>query len=218
VLEENHRRQSYLTKEWENINNESNLVVGNPTMPQGYGPLTEFEEQARNIAQVLRTQALLGSAATKLSVKQQMPDARFIHIATHAVMDHETKSGLPGALALAPTDGLDDGWLTSEEILEMKLKAELVVLSCCETGKGDYTWDSVIGLSRCCLVAGVPSIIVSLWEVNVTPTSHLMTEFYEHLKSGVCKARALRQAIISTKKNYPSPNFWAAFTLIGTPL
>ncbi len=122
--------------------------------------------------------------------------------------------GVPGAIALAPS-GQDDGLLTSSEIFDMKLDADLVVLSACDTGRGDIKSDGVIGLSRSLITAGAPSIIVSLWAVSDDSTAMLMTEFYQNLRRNPDKAVALRNAMLSTMKKHYHPRDWAAFTLIG---
>ncbi|MEG4327997.1 CHAT domain-containing protein, partial [Microcoleus sp. herbarium5] len=96
-----------------------------------------------------------------------------------------------------------------------KLNAELVVLSACNTGRGKITGDGVLGLSRALISAGVPSIIVSLWLVPDEPTAELMAEFYRQLQLNPNKAQALRQAMLMTMKMHPTPQDWAAFTLIG---
>ncbi|BAZ48475.1 WD-40 repeat-containing protein [Nostoc sp. NIES-4103] len=100
----------------------------------------------------------------------------------------------------------------------MKLNAELVVLSACETGQGKITGDGVIGLSRSLIAAGVPSVVVSLWSVDDKSTKLLMTEFYRQMQQNPNKATALRQAMLLTMKQYPQPKYWAAFTLIGESL
>lgn len=106
--------------------------------------------------------------------------------------------------------------LTASEILDLKLNAELVVLSACDTGRGRITGDGVIGLSRSLITAGVPSVIVSLWSVPNAPTAELMTEFYRNWpEKKLDKAQALRQAMLTTMKTHPNPKNWAAFTLIG---
>ncbi len=120
----------------------------------------------------------------------------------------------PGAIALAPSNN-DDGYLTAFELFKMKLQADLVVLSACQTGKGRITGDGVIGLSRSLISAGVPSVLVSLWSVDDKSTSELMIEFYQNLQNGMDKAQALRQAMLTVKITYPQPKYWAAFTLIG---
>ncbi|MBL1177172.1 tetratricopeptide repeat protein [Pantanalinema sp. GBBB05] len=203
------------------------LIVGNPTMPKvvtqlGDTPvqlsdLPGAKQEALAIAQLLNTQAITGQQATKTAIAQQMPNARLIHFATHGLLDDVKGLGVPGAIALAPAGNgqLNDGLLTAAEILEMKLNAELVVLSACDTGRGRITGDGVIGLSRSLITAGVPSIIVSLWKVPDDSTAFLMTEFYQNLQKTPDKAQALRQAMLTTKQKYPEPLNWAAFTLIG---
>jgi CHAT domain-containing protein len=152
-------------------------------------------------------------------VKQQIASADLIHLATHGLLEYgdprQTGSrDTPGAIALAPGNG-EDGLLTSTEILQMELQADLVVLSACDTGRGRITGDGVIGLSRSFIAAGVPSVIVSLWAVPDAPTAELMTEFYDQLAQGQTKAQALRQAMLITMQTRPDPKDWAAFTLIG---
>lgn len=198
------------------------LVVGNPTMPlikvgetfEQLETLPATEEEALAIASLFNTKALIGDQATKVDIVQQLPQARLIHLATHGLLDDIRQLGIPGAIALAPS-GNDDGFLTASELLNLKLNAELVVLSACDTGQGDITGDGVIGLSRSLIAAGVPSAIVSLWAVPDGPTAELMTEFYRNLRQNPDKAQALRSAMLTTLKQYPSPYNWAAFTLIG---
>jgi CHAT domain-containing protein len=202
------------------------LVVGNPSMPlyqdpqdpqkaSQLPPLKGAEAEAREIAPLLHTKAITGGQATKAAIKQQMVTANIIHLATHGILDN--LSGLSSAIALAPDHPgtPNDGLLTAAEILDMKLHAELVVLSACDTGRGRITGDGVIGLSRSLITAGVPSVIVSLWSVPDAPTAALMTEFYQQLDRSSNKAQALRQAMLTTMKTHPNPVDWAAFTLIG---
>jgi CHAT domain-containing protein/tetratricopeptide (TPR) repeat protein len=198
----------------------NNLVVGNPIMPKvgnpprQLPPLPGSEQEAITIAKILNTQAITGSQATKASITQQMLKARIIHLATHGLLNEVKRRDLPGAIALAPS-GNDDGLLTSSEILDLKLNAELVVLSACNTGRGKLTGDGVLGLSRALISAGVPSIIVSLWYIPDAATAELMAEFYRQLQQNPNKAQALRQAMLITMKMHPQPQDWAAFTLIG---
>jgi CHAT domain-containing protein/uncharacterized protein HemY len=198
------------------------LVVGNPTMPsippaigekpQQLPSLPGAQQEALAIAPMFNTKALIGKDATKTAIEQLMPKARIIHLATHGILDDVR--GMSSAIALAPSVH-DDGLLTAEQILEMKLNAELVVLSACNTGRGRITGDGVIGLSRSLISAGVPSVIVSLWSVPDAPTASLMTNFYQNLQNSPDKAQALRQAMLTTMKQHPNPRDWAAFTLIG---
>jgi CHAT domain-containing protein len=192
------------------------LVVGDPTMPIVEGEqltaLPGARQEAIDVAKILNTLPLIGDQGTKAAVLEQMQTASIIHLATHGLLD--AIGEIPGAVALAP-QRQDSGLLTSSDIFDLKLKADLVVLSACDTGRGDIKGDGVIGLSRSFMAAGVPSIIVSLWAVNDRATNVLMNNFYKNLKVNPNKAQALRQAMLATMQEYPSPSDWAAFTLIG---
>lgn len=206
------------------------LVVGNPTMPSlstqpGEAPtqlpsLPGAEVEANAIASLLKTQPLIGAQATETAVIQQMPKARFIHLATHGLLD--SLAGFQSSLAFAPDPPTNqantirkDGFLTAREIINLPLKAELVVLSACDTGRGRISGDGVIGLSRSFMAAGAVSVIVSLWKVPDKPTADLMLTFYQTYQKVPDKAQALRQAMLTTLAKYPTPRDWAAFTLIG---
>lgn len=207
------------------------LVVGNPVMPELWNPRQEeaiqlaslewAEQEALEIANLFKTEALIGNAASEESVKERITNARIVHLATHGLLEygHPQESGVrdtPGAIALSPSTG-HDGLLTAAEILnELTLKADLVVVSACDTGLGDITGDGVVGLSRSLMAAGAPNVLVSLWAVPDAPTSDLMINFYQTLKSDWNKPQALRQAMLNMIKKDPDPSGWAAFTLIGT--
>ena len=202
----------------------SPLIVGNPSpMPQDFDPLPGSEIEATAIASLLRTTALTGKNATKRKILTQLSSASLIHLATHGILDEN--QGLESAIVLAssgfrsnpssnPSSNPDE-FLTASEILNLKLTANLVVLSACNTGRGKITGDGVIGLSRSFLSAGVPSVIVSLWQVPDAPTSTLMIAFYQNLIQKMDKAQALRQAMLTTLKVYPNPQDWAGFMLVG---
>ncbi|WP_427162925.1 CHAT domain-containing protein [Aliinostoc sp. HNIBRCY26] len=204
------------------IQGKDTLIVGNPTMPfvapkidetpQQLTPLPGAEIEATAISKLLKTEPLIGNKATEPNVVKRLPQARFVHLATHGIFDDI--QGLNSAIALTPS-GQDDGLLTASEILDLKLNAEVVVLSACDTGRGRISGDGVIGLSRSLISAGVPSVLVSLWAVPDAPTARLMTQFYQNLQKNPDKAQALRQAMLTTMKTNPNPVDWAAFTLIG---
>ncbi|NES76672.1 MULTISPECIES: CHAT domain-containing protein [unclassified Okeania] len=172
------------------------LVVGNPTMPSlaeklGEKPkklkeLPAAKAEAKIIASLLKTQAIIGTQATKVNIIAQMPQARLIHFSTHGKVDPIRPLGV---IALAPCED-DNGVLTNEEIIQMfgqphkpALQAELLVLSACETGKGRITGDGVNGLSRSLMVAGVSRVVVSLWNIRALSTAFLMIKFYQILKN-----------------------------------
>jgi CHAT domain-containing protein len=209
------------------------IVIGNPTMPnmsveggkssQSLPPLLRGEQEALEIAQLLKTTALISNQATKSAFLQQLPNARTIHLATYGLLDDMKRQGVPGGIALAPS-GNDNGILTAAEILNLyeqtkdkksPLRAELVVLSSGNTGNGNLSSDGLMGLSLSLIAAGVPSVILSLGSASDASTTELMVEFYRQLKQTGNKAQALRQAMLIVMKQYPDSKQWAAFTLIG---
>src|SRR5205823_7032225 len=115
-----------------------------------------------------------------------------VHLACHGLVDAER----PTLSSLALTQaGDDDGFLTALEVFQMKVPADLVVLSACETGRGKvYHAEGIVGLTRAFMFAGAPRVVVSLWKVDDDATAALMTKFYEEFKQGVGAARALRDA------------------------
>jgi CHAT domain-containing protein/tetratricopeptide (TPR) repeat protein len=197
----------------------STLVVGNPdfTRQQEYKnlePLPFSEVEANSVARLLNSNLLLGAAASKEAVLPLLSRARILHFATHGVPDQS--KGLNGAIVLTGTAS-DQGFLRAEEVVKMKLNADLVVLSACDTGLGKITSDGVIGLSRSFIAAGTSSVIVSMWSVNDESTAFLMTAFYQYIGAGQGKSEALRNAMLKTKAKYPNPYFWSGMTLIGEP-
>ena len=200
----------------------SSLIVGRPALPPGstFPDLPGTEQEARSIAQQVRNSVLLlGKQATETAVRQHLHSARIIHLATHGVLSDAKDAVSPGKVILAQSK---DGGLTSQELLEITLNnplnAEMVVLSACKTGGGTITGDGIVGLSRSLIAAGVPSVVVSLWNVEDSATSELMQAFYTNLeRKQMDKAQALRQAMLTILDEYPDPSSWAAFTLIGEP-
>jgi len=212
----------------------SPLIVGNPIMPkllkepgqplEYLSELPEAEQEAVDIAKLLNTTAIIRADATKANILKKMPTASLIHLATHGLLEYNSQSGagsvqglgVPGAIALTPSLN-DDGLLTASEVINLRLRASLVVLSACKTGEGRISGDGVIGLSRSFISAGVESVIVSLWSVRDVETSRLMKYFYQTLQNNPDKAAALRFSMLNTMKEKPEPLYWAAFTLIGEP-
>ncbi|MBN3875716.1 MULTISPECIES: CHAT domain-containing protein [unclassified Nostoc] len=202
------------------------LVVGNPTMPefssvQGQKPerlpsLLGAEQEAQAVANFFKVQALIGDKATITEVNHLLTGVRLIHLATHGLLEVFSEDG-PGAIALAPSSN-NSGFMTTSDIQKIpEMAADLVVLSACDTARGQITGEGIIGLSRGFMTAGIPSVLVSLWAVNDVSTAELMIEFYRNMQERhLNKAQALRQAMLTTMQKYPkNPKKWAAFTLIG---
>jgi CHAT domain-containing protein len=189
------------------------LIVGNPNpMPENLDRLPGAEAEAQVIGKMLKTEAIIGAQATEAGMVERMEKSNLLHFATHGLLDDSR--GFGGAIALVKGPG-NDGLLTADEIFPLRLQADLAVLSACDTGRGRITGDGVIGLSRSFMSAGVPSVVVSLWAVPDQPTQVLMTDFYRQLQRQPDKAKALRQAMLNTMQQYPQPNDWAGFTLVG---
>jgi CHAT domain-containing protein len=156
---------------------------------------------------------------------------RMLHFATHAILSDEVKWITQPALVLSltGTDDTHDGFLQMGEIFNLRLDADLVVLSACDTGRGKlYRGEGVVGLTRAFIYAGTPSVVASLWKVYDKSTSLFMEFFYRNLKEGLSKTEALRQAkrqMIQTRadilgsgeeQSLAAPYFWAPFILIGS--
>lgn len=191
----------------------------------------------------------LGADAREENVKVpgRLGQYRILHFATHGILN-ENRPQLSGlVLSLSQSGGLDhgstapapktrsearsdsapatdafreDGLLQVYEIFKLKLNADLVVLSACETGLGkEVRGEGLIGLTRAFLYAGTSSVVVSLWKVADQSTAELMIPFYKRLRDGVGKAEALRQAQLEMirKGRFAHPYYWAPFVLVGQP-
>ncbi len=145
---------------------------------------------------------------------------RILHFATHGLLnsEHPELSGL--VLSLVDSTGKSqDGFLRLHDIYDLKLNAEVVVLSACQTGLGKQVrGEGLVGLTRGFMYAGAPRIVASLWQVNDVATAELMKHFYHGLfKEGLRPAAALRSAQLELmkQKRWASPYYWAPFVLQG---
>ncbi|MEM9770650.1 MAG: CHAT domain-containing tetratricopeptide repeat protein [Cyanobacteria bacterium P01_D01_bin.73] len=199
------------------IQSEQNeLVIGNPApMPQGLSSLPGAEQEAIAIAKLRRVSPLLGPAATEAVVKEEYTNAGWLHFATHGTFNDNGGNDLSSWLALAPLGDREDGLLSMGEVFNSKIRAEMVVLSACDTGQGRVTGEGIVGLARAFLKAGSSSVVASLWKVPDESTALLMETFYKELATGKGKAESLREAIRTTRSQYPHPRHWAAFVLMG---
>jgi len=163
----------------------------------------------------------LGAEAREENVKGESLDRyRFVHFAAHGLLNENAPqySGLVLTLPSALRDAREDGVLQVYEVFNLKLNAELVVLSACETGLGkQLRGEGLIGLTRAFFYAGAEAVLVSLWKVADVSTAELMVRFYRHLKAGRGKAEALRQARLELLEQgrFVHPFYWAPFVLVG---
>lgn len=142
---------------------------------------------------------------------------RYVHVATHGLLDAE-RPQFTGVVLSLVGNKTNDGFLRTDEIFNLKLGAPLVMLSACETGLGkEKRGEGVIGLTRAFMYAGAPTVGVSLWSVADKSTAELMTDFYKRLLGGAASASAMRDAQLAmiTRKNYSAPFYWAPFVLVG---
>lgn len=189
------------------------LAFGNPDRGDPILDLPGAEREARLIDRDWDdSRILLRSLASEANFKRFAPTFDYLHLASHGEFD----GGVPLAsrMLLAPGEG-EDGDLTAEELYGLRLSADLVTLSACETGLGDVTGgDDVIGLTRGFLFAGADSVVTSLWPVSDAETAFLMERFYGALAARG-KSAALREAVLATRARHPHPAFWSAFNLTG---
>ncbi len=160
------------------------------------------------------------SANRNRSLNAQMDQYRLIHFATHGLLNSQSPqlSGLVLSL-FNPQGRSQNGFLRLYDIFNLRLAAELVVLSACQTGLGKaIKGEGLIGLTRGFMYAGANRVVVSLWSVDDLATSLLMTEFYrgilqDNLSPGLALQRTQKQ--IKADQDLASPYYWAAFTLQG---
>jgi CHAT domain-containing protein/Tfp pilus assembly protein PilF/ketosteroid isomerase-like protein len=191
-------------------------------------PLPEAEHQVKLLAQLYgagQSQIYVGAEAREDRAKAEAGKYRILHLATHGILNDASPMYSQVVLSQSAADQNNDGLLEAWEIMKLDLKADLVILSACETARGRVgAGEGVIGLSWALFVAGCPTTVVSQWKVESVSTTELMTEFHRHLKAILdnpaakqSKAEALRQAALKLlrRKKYSHPFYWAAFVVIG---
>ena len=191
------------------------LILGNPQLEDQRLSLLHAQEEARAIAALLPgSTLLLGAAATRSALISQAGDHQLLHIAAHGVFQADTP--LHSALLLAQINN-DDGLLRAADLYRLRLNADLVTLSACETALSSVAnGDDLLGFTRGFLYAGARSIISSLWKVDDRATRDLMLAFYQNLQD-MDKVQALTRAQRAIRQQLPHPFYWAAFQLTGAP-
>ena len=189
-----------------------------------FPPLPETEIEVKEIAKTMGVadkppDVLLSVMANETEMRKTgLEKYKYIHFATHA--------SLPGMiqginepfilLGQVENESKDDGFLTLSEVLDLRLNADMVVLSACVTGVGkEVEGEGVANFARAFQHAGVKSVVVSLWEVASDPAVEYMEKFYEYLKAGKSRSEAMRLARNEIKAKYPNPFYWAVFILHG---
>jgi CHAT domain-containing protein len=186
-------------------------------------PFTRLEADsiARFVPAASRKEALDFEASRETAIGDEVPRYRIVHFATHAVLDseHPELSGI--VLSLVDRNGRpQDGFLRLVDIYHLRLRAELVVLSACQTALGkEIKGEGLIGLTRGFMHAGVPRVVASLWKVDDRATAELMRRFYEAMLGPrkLPPAAALRAAQMDMSRTtmWRQPYYWAGFLLQG---
>jgi CHAT domain-containing protein len=196
--------------------------VGRPPPTAKAGDLPGAGDEVRYLAGLFGTQPYLGPQASETVVRSHLGDAAYVHIACHGKADEARP--MYSYLSLA-ADEKEDGTLHAYELMGLRFRGRLVVLSACETGHGEVVrGEGVLGLAWALFVARAPSSIVTQWRVDQDSTPLLMKAFYRELRPAgptwagkIGKARALQQAQLQLLQNkkYRHPFYWAPFVLIG---
>lgn len=188
-----------------------------------FASLPASENEVNSIAELFvkdgrEAKKYLFDEASEARFKASVPSTDILHIATHGIMN-ETNPKLSGIIFASPTDSSrEDGILYAGETYNLTLRANLVVLSSCESGIGRlHNGEGMMALSRAFLYAGAQNIMYSLWKVDDRPTSELMIGFYRNYLGGNSYAHALREAKLQFIKNPATafPKNWSGFILIG---
>ncbi len=165
-----------------------------------------------------RRDMFLRRDATEDRLKAEpLTDYRIIHFATHGLIDDKKPARSSIILAL-DRDPAEDGFLQMREIFNLRMNADLVTLSACQTGLGQFIrGEGIEGLSRAFFYAGASSVLISLWAVNDEATYQLMERFYRHLKESEAPANALRRAKLEMIDSgvLSHPYYWAGFIVSG---
>lgn len=165
----------------------------------------------------LPSKIFLRKDATELNAKMpELKEYRFISFACHGLIQPGFQS-LVLTQSKEETDSGQDGFFTFEEIINLNWDAELVVLSACQTGKGEMKkTEGVVGLTRAVMYAGSDAVVVSLWNVSDEGTKDLMIQFFDNiLNKKMTKPDALRNAKLKFIKDKKTPFIWSPFVLYG---
>ena len=148
---------------------------------------------------------------------KRITSVALVHIAAHGRQE-------TGEIVLAPNPERaskipkeEDFILKMSDVQAVRVKARLVVLSCCHSGRGEIKSEGVVGIARAFLCAGARSVLVSLWAIDDEATVHLMRSFYQHVAEGKTASVTLHQAIKSLRESqqFCAVKYWAPFVLIG---
>ncbi|MEM9546893.1 MAG: CHAT domain-containing protein [Bacteroidota bacterium] len=171
------------------------------------------KSEVENIHSIVGGNNYVGAEASLKHFLVEAQQSKVLHLATHACANSENVEDNRIYFS-------DEEFLTTYDIYQLETKAEMVVLSACETGIGKYeAGEGVMSLARSFAFAGTPSIIMSLWAIPDRSTSTIMADYYKYLEMGMKKSKALQNAkldfLSSTDYLYQHPHYWASMVVIG---
>ncbi|XP_031575407.1 tetratricopeptide repeat protein 28-like [Actinia tenebrosa] len=203
------------------------LIIGanvvDPVMLDGVEKVFDFLdgviEEADEIAKMLGVQPLLSANATKpVVIKRLQEGVSVVHIAAHGSLEKAT-------IVLAPSPEIretkipeeEDYMLTMADVQQTQVRAQLVVLSCCHSGRGEIKAEGVVGICRAFLASGVRAVVGTLWAIDDKATLMFMKKFYEYLKDGKSASTSINLTMNDMRKTpqYSEPKYWAPFFLMG---
>ena len=215
------------------IGNPDFNVVGDPEKPsrltdfinnlfrdQGWKLLPESENEVNEIAKYFKKPLVLtGTQASEENLRANAGHCRYLHIASHYLVDDQLPLFSKLILAQNQKSERNDGYLHSYEVFNLGLNADLVTLSGCNTGLGQFSrGEGFLGLSRAFRYAGAANLVVSLWAVEDRSTAEFMSKFYYYLGQNIPYKLALQRAkidFINSATETSDPFHWAPFVLIG---
>ncbi len=189
------------------------LAIGNPDLGNSALDLPFAEREAGTLRwNYPDVTTLTRERATESWVREHISEFGVIHLASHGEFD--PVNPLFSAIRLTK-DNKADGKLQAEEVFGLDIRADLVVLSACQTGLGDIrSGDDVVGMNRAFIFAGTHSLMSSLWRVSDVSTAIMMKQFYRNYMT-YGKSESLTRAMQHVKNRYPHPGYWGAFVLTG---
>ncbi|MGD9146578.1 MAG: CHAT domain-containing protein, partial [Anaerolineae bacterium] len=197
-------------------------VADDGLLAYGYsygGRLPFAVQEAHSVASILGDEAFVEEEATLPRLRESAAQCQTVHLAAHG--EFRSDNALFSGLALA------DGWLTTLDIFDLRLRASLVTLSACQTGQNVIAaGDELMGLMRALLSAGAASVVLGLWTVEDRSAARLMEMFYTKLAEGWGKGESLRHAQLqfltggvsggdAAAEAHAHPYYWAPFFLVG---
>jgi CHAT domain-containing protein len=215
------------------------LAFGNPTLgtadksvasalrDNSLSSLPEAEREVKAIAGIYgqeNSKVFIGASAREETAKSEMGNYRVLHFATHSILDNQGPMYSRIVLSQGVPNSNEDGLLEAWEIANLDLNADIVVLSACETARGQIrVGEGVTGLSWAFFMSGCPATVVSQWKVESAGTTEMMIDFHNNLLSTMKsssmsgKAEALRRTALKMLKSdkYRDPFYWASFVVVG---